>query len=240
MTLIKNAERQERLRRIELRRKPLRAVGWDFDNTLWWQKGPWLRDLQATLQEYGVEVSGRRLRSYTGGKIIAQIVDQFGLPVNELELSKQVNDRHLETMSSGMKLTPGAMSALRRCQRLGLELGGATSGWNHIIFPRLQQTGIVEFISPEKVVTREHVEHTKPHPEPIIKVAGLMGVDPQEMAFVGDEPSDVEAARRAGARAILVANGRFAQKHTWGADLVVPYLYHLNANALRSIGVING
>lgn len=240
MTLIKSPERQRRLREKELREKPIEGVAWDLDDTVWWQKAPWIRDLQAVLEEYGVKLSGRQLKNYDGGRIVDKIVKDYKIPVDPKEVSGRVNERHIETMKDGMTLTPGAMQALRRFQRLGLLMGAATSGWEYIVIPRLYDTGIAEFIPTDRVVTREHVQHTKPHPEPILTAAKRMGLDPKNIVYVGNEETDVIAAQEAGARAILVTHGVHAQKHKWGADLVVPYLFHLNANALNVIGTIQG
>jgi HAD superfamily hydrolase (TIGR01662 family) len=47
-------------------------------------------------------------------------------------------------------------------------------------------------------------ECRKPKPKLILDAAREMGVDPSCCVVIGDKPSDVEAARNAGARAILV------------------------------------
>jgi histidinol-phosphate phosphatase family protein len=46
----------------------------------------------------------------------------------------------------------------------------------------------------------------KPQPGLILRAAALLGVDPADCAVIGDIGADVEAARRAGASAVLVPN----------------------------------
>jgi histidinol-phosphate phosphatase family protein len=46
----------------------------------------------------------------------------------------------------------------------------------------------------------------KPSPALVLRAAEALGVDPRECALVGDTGADVEAARAAGARAVLVPN----------------------------------
>jgi D-glycero-D-manno-heptose 1,7-bisphosphate phosphatase len=50
----------------------------------------------------------------------------------------------------------------------------------------------------------EDCECRKPKPKMILDAARTMGVDPSCCVVVGDKPSDVEAARNAGSRAIFI------------------------------------
>jgi HAD superfamily hydrolase (TIGR01549 family) len=44
----------------------------------------------------------------------------------------------------------------------------------------------------------------KPHPDPLLKAAGMLGVEPRNCIHVGDSMSDVEASFRAGMTTVLV------------------------------------
>src|SRR5262249_61985114 len=47
----------------------------------------------------------------------------------------------------------------------------------------------------------------KPSPGPLLHLAKLLGITADMMVMVGDGPQDIEAARRAGMRAIAVEHG---------------------------------
>jgi histidinol-phosphate phosphatase family protein len=64
----------------------------------------------------------------------------------------------------------------------------------------------------------------KPAPGLIKAAAGALGVDPADCAVVGDIGSDMEAARAAGARAVLVPTERTRRAEVEAAPVVAPDL----------------
>ncbi len=66
-------------------------------------------------------------------------------------------------------------------------------------------------------------EHRKPDPFHLREFAGRMGVEPGAICLIGDTPTDVEAARRAGARSVGVTWGfrTRAELEEAGAELIV-------------------
>lgn len=75
------------------------------------------------------------------------------------------------------------------------------------------------------VVAAGDVEHTKPHPEPLERVATLLGLAPAELALVGDGPQDVRCAKAAGARSIGITDAVIVpleKLRAEGPDALVP------------------
>lgn len=68
-----------------------------------------------------------------------------------------------------------------------------------IIAPRVQKY-LTTFVG------YEDTKHHKPHPEPLLVAARRLKVRPDECVYVGDAPTDAQAARRAGIR--FIAYGR--------------------------------
>src|SRR5207247_257168 len=52
-----------------------------------------------------------------------------------------------------------------------------------------------------------HVAPNRPHPDGILRALELLDARPDEAAYVGDSPFDVEAAKRAGVYAVAVGWG---------------------------------
>lgn len=69
----------------------------------------------------------------------------------------------------------------------------------------------------------------KPAPGPLLHLAKQMGVSTETMVMVGDGPQDVEAARRAGMRAIAVEHGFVSRERLLGArpDVLLKHLGEL-------------
>ena len=57
------------------------------------------------------------------------------------------------------------------------------------------------------IVGREDVETRKPHPEPVLKCLGYLGLDPHEVAYIGDSPIDIRAGKAAGSYTVGVLTG---------------------------------
>ena len=85
----------------------------------------------------------------------------------------------------------------------------------------IEQARLARFFS--VVITRQEVLRMKPHPEPVRKAAGALGVAPGRCLMVGDTATDVRSARRAGAYAVGVLSGVGARKELEraGAHLIL-------------------
>lgn len=55
------------------------------------------------------------------------------------------------------------------------------------------------------LVAYHDVAQRKPNPEPILKAAARLNLDPAQCIHVGDQPSDIVAAQRAGALAVWLS-----------------------------------
>ncbi len=69
----------------------------------------------------------------------------------------------------------------------------------------LDRTGLARHFS--VVIGGDQVERTKPHPEGVLLACRRLGVAPGRIAYVGDSPLDLRAARSAGALAVAAAWG---------------------------------
>lgn len=74
------------------------------------------------------------------------------------------------------------------------------------------------------LVGGDSTPHTKPHPAPLLEAARRMGLDPVNIAYVGDDHRDIQAGHNAGMQALAAAWGYLGQgEHIddWGADRVL-------------------
>ncbi|WP_165423361.1 HAD family hydrolase [Ktedonosporobacter rubrisoli] len=94
----------------------------------------------------------------------------------------------------------GMHATLQELRKRGYALGVVTNTTK----PRMsadmthhELTGLVDII-----VTSEDTAERKPHPAPLLKGAERLGISAQELAYVGDYPGDVIAAKAAGMLAV--------------------------------------
>ena len=98
---------------------------------------------------------------------------------------------------------PGSIELLHDLHARGLQLGIATSSGRAL--PFLDRWGVRHLFG--GIVGREDVEIRKPHPEPVLKCLGHLGLAPQETLYIGDSPIDIQAGKAAGAYTIGVLTG---------------------------------
>jgi pyrophosphatase PpaX len=102
---------------------------------------------------------------------------------------------------------PGMPEALRAVAARGVRLAVVTTKWGSFARRYLRQLGLDDLFP--VVVSGDQVAHHKPHPEPFIRAAELLGVDPSRAAGIGDSPHDVGGSKAAGLLAVAAM---------WGAE----------------------
>lgn len=95
-----------------------------------------------------------------------------------------------------------------------------TSATRRLLLGRLAAAGLP---IPERIVSGDMVERGKPHPEPYMRGARLLGLDPSECVVVEDAPSGVGAGRAAGCR-VLGVLGTHEADQLADADWITPSL----------------
>ena len=102
-----------------------------------------------------------------------------------------------------------------------------TSASERIMRGRLNAAG---FSLPDRVVTADAVQHGKPHPEPYLKGAELLGLAPSECLVIEDAPSGIAAGKAAGCQVLAVETSHTADELS-EADWVVAGLNQVTVDA---------
>ena len=110
---------------------------------------------------------------------------------SEKEL-KVIEDIEVED-NDGLTVLPGVLDLLAALPTNRWTV--VTSATERLTRIRLAAGGIPV---PDRLVTAEHVTRGKPHPEPFLTGAALLGVSPKECVVFEDSPSGVKAGRTAG------------------------------------------
>lgn len=64
----------------------------------------------------------------------------------------------------------------------------------HVV-SELQSKGLHDLF--DVIVAQEDTQLHKPHPDPLVLAAHRLGVIPEDCIYIGDQPSDVQAAKAA-------------------------------------------
>jgi len=133
----------------------------------------------------------------------------------------------------GVAVMPGAVELVRAIP--GGRWGVVTSGRRNLAAARLQLAGIP---SPPTMVTASDVMNGKPHPEPYLKGAEQLGVNPAECLVIEDAPAGIRSARAAGMKVIALAS-TYPASALSEADAVVEKLkqIHVAPDGARMLAV---
>ena len=82
----------------------------------------------------------------------------------------------------------------------GIPLALVTMSYRDIALP------IAEQLPFGAVVTGDSVTHGKPHPEPYLKAAEMLGVDPADCVAIEDSGTGANSANAAGCQVLVVPN----------------------------------
>jgi len=131
----------------------------------------------------------------------------------------------------GMRILPGAVSALRRLSRVPLAL--VTGSSREEAAQALTALGEAHLF--RHVYAAEDVPTSKPSPEGYLMAAVALGVSPAACIVVEDSEAGIAAGRAAGARVIAVSVGNFAGHDQSGAHRVVETLDDLTWELLGAL-----
>jgi HAD superfamily hydrolase (TIGR01509 family) len=102
------------------------------------------------------------------------------------------------TKGRRFRMFDGARELLAELRRRGLKTAIATSSGNEHLEATFAATGEDLREHVDAWVGKSDVEHSKPHPDPVIAAVKKLGVSPAECVMVGDTPYDALSAKRAG------------------------------------------
>ena len=104
--------------------------------------------------------------------------------------------------AEGVALKAGVIELLDYLDVLGLPRAVATSSGRGAVDENLGGNNILHRF--DAIVTREDVGRHKPHPDPFLKAAQLLGVAPQACLALEDSHNGVRAAHAAGMMTVMV------------------------------------
>jgi mannitol-1-/sugar-/sorbitol-6-phosphatase len=120
-------------------------------------------------------------------------------------LDAEAEVRKLESQEAadhdGVAVMPGAAELVRAIP--DRRWGVVTSGRRHLATARLKLAGIP---IPRVMVTAGDVVDGKPHPEPYLKGAERLGINPAECLVIEDAPAGIRSAHAGGMKVIALAS----------------------------------
>lgn len=204
-----------------LRRRPS-LIAFDLDGTLVDSAPDIAYAVDQMLLRLGLEPQGEEQVRGWIGRGMAMLVRRAltgclwpsGDPPHMAEAQAIFMAVYQDHLAERTTLYEGALPCLEALRLESLPLALVTNKPARFTHALVKAMGLEGFF--EVIASGDDFVHQKPHPEPLLKTAERIGVDPLGSLMVGDSQADAEAARRAG---FMLA--------------CVPYGYHGGEGVLR-------
>jgi HAD superfamily hydrolase (TIGR01509 family) len=177
------------------------GVLFDMDGLLLDSEEVWFATETDMMAEYGVPwgVTDHQTLVGTASKVssayIAAKVNAFGHSVTAPEVADEMHSRMAVRLKEPQTLRPGAARLIAEVDAAGIPRALVSSTIRTLIEAALSGIAPITF---DVVVAGDDVAHNKPHPEPYLLGAHLLGLDPADCVALEDSPSGADSASAAG------------------------------------------
>jgi sugar-phosphatase len=158
------------------------------------------------------------------------IVKSLRPDIDPAEGLRVIEDLELED-TDGLQVLPGVRELLASIPADRWAI--VTSATRRLLLGRLRVAGLPV---PERLISADMVERGKPHPEPYLRGAALLGFAPADCVVVEDAPPGIGAGRAAGCR-VLGVLGTHALAELHQADWIVDSLASVRVTKGERLGV---
>src|SRR5205085_6336668 len=150
------------------------------------------------------EIPDEALLAHVGGSTLAEQMRAIDpARVDDLVANYRA---HNEPLHDELQPCAGIVDVVERLHDEGRRLGIVTAKRQATVALAFRVLPLAHLF--DAVVASDDVERNKPHPDGILRALELLGATPEEAAYVGDSPYDVEAASRAGVCSVAVCSAR--------------------------------
>lgn len=184
----------------------IKAVLFDMDGTLVDSEPLHFAAHKEALNHFGIEISKEEYILYgtssSSKKFYAKISEMKGIEIDIAEAQKFKKELYAKTKSQ-MKIMEGVIEVLESLKEKYL-LAVVSSSNSENIKNTLTHAGIEKYF--QVTIGGDEVKNGKPAPDGYLRVAELLGVNPDECVVVEDSINGVTAGKSAGMKTIAIPN----------------------------------
>ena len=173
------------------------------------------------LTKYNTRINPRE-KEYSSDTIFVEMLENTSV---DLSFMNDIKREFYSFFRTDIEVYPEAEELLKKIKDMGIKtatLSDVPYGMDNEY--ALGDIGpLIKYI--DLPYTSNDTGYRKPCREGLIMIASRLGIDPSDMAFVGDEIKDMVCAHNAGAKAVLI--NRTGEKKDYGQDIEIRDLTEL-------------
>jgi HAD superfamily hydrolase (TIGR01509 family) len=177
-----------------------------MDGTLVDTEPYWIEAEYALVEEYGGRWTHEHALNLVGNDLLVSgeyIREHGGVPLEPEQIVDRLLDGVIARVRERVPWRPGAVELLARLNEAGVPCALVTMSYERFVAPVLEVLPSGSFAA---VVTGDGVSVGKPHPEPYLTAARLLGVDPGDCVAIEDSNTGAQSAEAAGCTVLVVPN----------------------------------
>lgn len=183
------------------------AVLWDLDGTLIDSEHYWAISQNRLAKQYGATWTEEDERGVIGSSLYdssALIKSKFGIQDRSVqEIIDHLTDEVIEQMRASLPWRPGALELLLELRQSGIKTALVTMSMRRMALAVVES---IPFDAFDAVVAGDDVTFGKPHPEPYLRAAEILEVEPRHCIAFEDSITGLTSAVAAGTNAVGVTN----------------------------------
>jgi len=184
-----------------------KVVVFDMDGTLIDSISVWLSLFKKILKKYGIDVDERYIKNQFG-KQDKEIISSVTKKEEVFDFFEK--EKNNKIFLDKFKIFPFVRDTLCQIKRKGIKVAIVTGNNKKMLKFLLKKFHLNELV--DYSVCAEEVDKGKPNPEMLFKVLEVYRVNKEDVIYVGDAPYDVEMAKNAGVKIMVVLTGVLNRK----------------------------
>lgn len=176
-----------------------------MDGTLVDTEPYWIDVERRLVEAHGGVWSSADAMNLVGNDLLVsgQYIHDHGVALPPEEIVELLLDGVVEHIRREVPWRPGARELLADLRAAGVPCALVTMSYERFVAPVLESLPAHTF---DVVVTGDAVAYGKPHPEPYLHAARLLGVEPTDCLAIEDSNTGARSAEAAGCLVVVVEN----------------------------------
>jgi HAD superfamily hydrolase (TIGR01509 family) len=177
-----------------------------MDGTLVDTEPYWIDSEFELVEEYGGRWSREHALNLVGNDLLVSgryIREHSGIALEPDRIVEELLDRVVALVEDRVPWRPGAAELLAQLREEQVRCALVTMSYRRFVAPILAALPADTF---EVIVTGDAVSQGKPHPEPYLTAASLLGVEPAATLAIEDSNPGARSAESAGCQVLVVPN----------------------------------